>query len=125
MCGALAFLLDDVCVRFGSGLCGRIVGVPVGAGCAPLVAGLFLFCCGGGGGLRVVLFGSGVVGASSSAFRCLDGLLGVGSGFFDSMVDHMHPSELQLNGANVSDADPCFEIHIYIYIGWFCEDWSL
>ena len=29
---------------FGSRLCGRIVGVPVGANCAPLVADLFLFC---------------------------------------------------------------------------------
>ena len=44
MCGALAFLLDGVCIRFGSKLFGQIVGVPVGAGCAPLVAGLFLFC---------------------------------------------------------------------------------
>ena len=46
--GALAFLLGSVCVGFGSGLCRRVVGVPVGAGCAPLVVGLFLFCCGGG-----------------------------------------------------------------------------
>ena len=44
---ALRCLLDNVFVRFGSGLCGLIVGVPVGAGCAPLVADMFLFCFGG------------------------------------------------------------------------------
>ena len=43
ICGALMCLLGGVCVGFGTGLCGRVVGVPVGAGCAPLVAGLFLF----------------------------------------------------------------------------------
>ena len=60
MCGALAVLLDSVCVRFGSGLCRQILSVSVGAGCSPIVAGLFLFCCGdggGGGGLRAVSFG--------------------------------------------------------------------
>ena len=47
---ALTFLLDNIYIRFGSGLCGRVVGVLMGAGCAPLVAGLFLFCyvCVGG-----------------------------------------------------------------------------
>ena len=44
MCGALVCLLGGVCVGFGAGLCGRIDGVPVGAGCAPLVTDLFLFC---------------------------------------------------------------------------------
>ena len=48
VCGALVCLLGGVCVRFGTGLCRQVVGIPMGAGCAPLVAGLFLFAVGGG-----------------------------------------------------------------------------
>ena len=51
MCDDLCCLFGNVFVRFSSEFCGRIVGVPVGAGCAPLVADLFLFC---GGGLHAV-----------------------------------------------------------------------
>ena len=45
VCDALTFLLDNIFIRFGTGLCGRAVWVPVGTGCAPLVADLFLLCC--------------------------------------------------------------------------------
>ena len=47
VCDDLCCLLGNVFVRFGLGFCLRIVGVPEGAGCAPIVADLFLFCCGG------------------------------------------------------------------------------
>ena len=47
VCGALSYLLDDIYIGFGTRLCGRVVGVPMGTGCAPLVAGLFLYCYGG------------------------------------------------------------------------------
>ena len=109
MCEALTFLLDNIYIGFGSKLYGQIVGVPVGADCAPLVADLFLFCCGGDFMLSLSGDGrSGVVGAFGSASRCLGGLLGVGSGFFDSMVGRMCPSGLRLNEANVSDAGASF-----------------
>ena len=42
--------------------------------------------------------------------------------FFDSMVNRIYPSELQLNKANVSDAEASFFGFTLIYIGWFCED---
>ena len=44
VCGALVCLLDNIYIRFGTKLCGQIVGIPMGASCAPLVADLFLFC---------------------------------------------------------------------------------
>ena len=43
--GALTFLLEGIFVQFGTGLCGWVVGIPVGADCTPVVAGLILFCC--------------------------------------------------------------------------------
>ena len=97
LCMWLAFLLGGVCVGFGAELFGRIVGVPVGAGCAPLVAGLFLFCCvwERGRGLRGVPFRwgprSGVVGTFGSASGCLGGLLGVSSACFGGLVSRVSP----------------------------------
>ena len=43
-CDALHYLLDNIFIRFGSKLYRQIVGIPMGTNCAPLVAGLFLFC---------------------------------------------------------------------------------
>ena len=44
VCEALTFLLDNIYIRFGTNLFRQIVGIPMGANCAPLVANLFLFC---------------------------------------------------------------------------------
>ena len=44
MCDALHYLLDNIFIRFGSKLNRQIVGIPMGAYCAPLVADLLLFC---------------------------------------------------------------------------------
>ena len=42
MSEALTFFLDNI--SFGSKLYRQIVGIPMGANCAPLVVDLFLFC---------------------------------------------------------------------------------
>ena len=56
---------------------------------------------------------------SISTSRCLGGLLGIVSGFFDSMVNRIYPSELQLNKANVSDAEASFlDLHLSISDGF-------
>ena len=44
MCDAFHYLFDNIFIRFGSKLYRHIVGFPMGTNCAPLVAGLFLFC---------------------------------------------------------------------------------
>ena len=44
VCDALHYLLDNLFIRFGSKLFRRIVGIPMGTDCAPLVADLLLFC---------------------------------------------------------------------------------
>ena len=51
---------------------------------------------------------SGVIEAFNSTSRYLDDLLNTNNNFFDSMVDRIYPSELQLNKANVSDAEASF-----------------
>ena len=47
---------------------------------------------------------SGVFEAFNSTSRYLDDLLYIDNNFFDSMVNRIYPSELQLNKDNVSDA---------------------
>ena len=59
---------------------------------------------------------SEVVEAFSSS-RYLDDLLNIDNNFFDSMVNHIYPSELQLNKANVLDTETTY---LYLSIGWFC-----
>ena len=51
--------------------------------------------------------------------RYLDDLLNIDNYFFDSMVHHIYPSELQLNKANVSDTEASFlDLHLSISDGF-------
>ena len=43
MDGAVCFLLDGIFTRFGNTVC-RLMEIPVGAGCPPLMSDLFLYC---------------------------------------------------------------------------------
>ena len=48
---------------------------------------------------------SEVIEAFNSTSRYLDDPLNIDNAFFDSMVNHIYPPELQLNKANVSDTE--------------------
>ena len=67
--------------------------------CAPLVADLFLFCY-----ERDFMLPpsddnqSEVIEAFNSTSRNLDDLLNIDYNFFNSMVSHIYPSELQVKG---------------------------
>ena len=116
MCDALTFLLDNIYIRFGSKLYRQIVGIPMGTNCAPLVADPFLFCYERGFMLSLSEDNqSGVIEAFNSTSRYLDDLLNIDNNFFDSMVNRIYPSELQLNKANMSDAEALFlDLHLSI-----------
>ena len=109
VCEALTFLLDNFYIRFGSKLYRQIVGIPMGTNCDPLVADLFLFYYERDFMLSLSEENqSGVIEAFNSTSRYLDDLLNIDNNFFDSMVNRIYPSELQLNKANVSDAEASF-----------------
>ena len=120
VCEALTFLLDNIYIRFGSKLYRQIVGIPMGTYSAPLVADLFLFCY-----ERDFMLSlsddnqSEVIEAFNTTSRYLDHLLNIDNTFFDSMVNHIYPSELQLNKANLSDTEASFlDLHISISDGF-------
>ena len=109
VCEALTFLLDNIYIRFVSKLYRQIVGIPMGSYCAPFVADLFLLFY-----ERDVMLSlsdnnqSEVIEAFNSTSRYLDDLLNIDNIFFDSMVNHVCPSELQSNKAIVSDTEASF-----------------
>ena len=87
--------------------------------CAPLVADLFLFCY--ERDFMLSLSDANLCEvieafSSTSTSRYLDDLLNIDNNFFDSMVNHIYPSELQLNKANVSDTEPFLDLHISIWM---------
>ena len=103
---APTFLLDNIYIRFGSKLYRQIVGIPMGTNCAQLVADLLLFYYERDFMLSLSEDNqSGVIEAFSSTSRYLDDLLNIDNNIFDSRVNHIYPSELQLNKTNVSDAN--------------------
>ena len=92
----------------------------MGTNCAPLVADLFLFCY-----ERDFILSlsednqSDIIEAFNSTSRYLDDLLNLDNNFFDSMVIRIYPSKLQLNKANVSDAEASFlDLHLSISDGF-------
>ena len=120
MCEALTFLFDNIYIRFGYKLYNQIVGIPIGTNCAPLVADLFLFCYERDFMLSLSEDNqSRVIEAFNSTSRYLDDLMNIDYNFFDSMVNRIYPSELQLNKANVSDAEALFlDLHLSISDGF-------
>ena len=98
----------------------KSVGIPMGSNCAPLVADLFLFCYERDFMLSLSEDNqSGVIEAFNSTSRYLDDLLDIDNNFFDTMVNRIYPSELQLNKANVSDAEASFlDLHLSISDGF-------
>ena len=62
---------------------------------------------------------SDVIEAFNSTSRYLDDLLNIENNFFDSMVNRIYPSELQLYKANVSDTEASFlDLHLSISDGF-------
>ena len=56
-----------------------------------------------------------VIEAFSSSSRYLDGLLNIGNNFFNSIINRIYPSGLQLIKANVSDTEASFlDLHLSI-----------
>ena len=96
MCDALHYLLDNIFIRFGSKLYRKIVGIPMGTNCAPLVADLFLFCYERDFMLSVSDNNqTDDIKAFNSTSRYLDDLLNIDKPYFEQMVGQIYPTELE------------------------------
>ena len=98
VCDALSYILDNIYIIFGNTLYRKIVGIPMGINCAPLVADLFLFCyerdfmCSLSDDNQ-----ADIIEAFNSTSRYLDDLLYTDNPYFEGMVNQIYPPELQLN----------------------------
>ena len=116
VCDALTFLLDNICIRFGTKLYREVVWIPMGTNCAPLVANLFLFCY-----ERDFMMSlsddkqADVIGAFNTTSRYLDDILNINNVYFDNIVSQIYPLELQLNKAKTSVKEVAFlDLHLSI-----------
>ena len=112
----LSYLLDNIYIRFGTKLYRQIVGIPMCTNCAPLVAGIFLYCY-----ERDFMDSlnhdnqADVIQAYNSTSRYLDDLLNIDNTYFEGMVNQIYPPELQLNKANISDTEATFyDLHLSV-----------
>ena len=80
----------------------------MGAGCAPLVAGLFLLGEGALWCLFLVVGGLVLLILLALTSRYLDGVLGIGGVCFGSVVGQVFLWGLQLNEADTSEAEAAF-----------------
>ena len=81
----------------------------MGTICPPLAADLFLFCY--ERGFMMSLFDDkqvDIVDAFNTTSRYLDDILNINNVYFDNIVSHKYPSELQLNKAKTSDTEAAF-----------------
>ena len=87
------------------------VGIPMGTHCAPLVADLFLFCYGRDCMTSLSADNlADIIEAFSSTSIYLDDLLNIDNPYFEGMVNHIYPHELQLNKAKTLDTEAPFDI---------------
>ena len=113
VCATLSYLLDNIYIRFGNKLYRKIVGIPMGTNCAPLVADFFFFRY-----ERDFMTSlsndnqADIIEAFYSISRYLDDLLNVDNPYFEGMVNQIYPSELNLNKANTSDTEAPFSAHL-------------
>ena len=105
------FILD-----FALRLYRQIVVIFMSTNCASLVADLFLFCY--KRDFMLSLSGDNK-SEGIEAFNCtpryLNDILNIDNNFFESVVNHIYPSELQLNKVNVSNTEASFLNNINLY----------
>ena len=109
VCDSFSFLLDNICIRFGTKLYRKIVDIPMSKNCAPLVTDLFLFCY-----ERDFItslsnnYQVDIIKSFNSTSRYLDDLLNIGNHYFEGMVNQIYPAELHLNKVNTLDTEAPF-----------------
>ena len=121
VCEALIYLLDNICIRFGTKLNRQIVGIPMGNNCVLLVAEFFFLFCYERDFMTSLsdVKQAEIIEAFKSTFRYLDDLLNIDNPYFEGMVNRIYPPKLQLNKANTSDIEaPFLDLHLSISNGF-------
>ena len=109
LCEAFTFLMENIFVQFDIMVYQQIVGIPMGANCAPLIADLFLYCY--ERDFMSFLQKSkrfDLIDMFNDTSRCLDDIFTIDNPKFEKHIPDIYPAELQLNRANTSDKETSF-----------------
>ena len=109
VCDALTFLLDNIFILFGTKLYRQVVGIPMGANCAPLVEDLYLFHY--ESDFMMSLSDdkqADIIDAFNTTSRYLDDNININNVYFNTMVSQLYPSKLQVYKAYTSDTKATF-----------------
>ena len=79
------FLLDNICIRFGTKLFRQMVGIPMGTNCTPLVADLSCYDMKETSWYLFLKKNNLVIEAFRSTCRYLDDLLNIDNKYFDGL----------------------------------------
>ena len=114
VCDALSYLPDNLYSKLATKLYSKIVGIPKGTNCAPLVVDLSILLR-----KRFHRNQADVTEAFNSTSRYLDDLLNIVNPYFEGMVNQIYTPELQLNEANTTDTEtPFMDLHLSIANGF-------
>ena len=108
----------NIFIRFGTKLHRRIVGIPMGTDSALLVADVFMFCYKRTFMISLSETQADIIEAINSNSRYEDDLLNINNLYFERMVTHNYPHELQLNKANSADTEAVLDFHLLISNGF-------
>ena len=94
----IEFLVDNIYVGFGGQLFRQMVGIPMGAGCAPLLADLFLYSCGNEFLDKLIKEGGGeLAGRFNLSYRYIDDLISFNNKGFKEFISDVYPRELAVS----------------------------
>ena len=87
VCNALAFLFDNIFIRYGGTVYRQIVGIPMGTNCVPLVAYLFLYWYEWDCMLSLSpILQTDIIKALNMTSRYLDNILIIDNHFFENNI---------------------------------------
>ena len=106
ICRMVEFLIDNIFVKFGGCLFRRVIGIPMGTNCAPLLADLFHYSYESEFLDNMIRGGHRKLARSFNlCYRYIDDLIVFNNKKFGDYVKEIYPSQLTVEKANTSDDD--------------------
>ena len=100
----LEFLIDNICVECGGVIFQKVIGIPMGTNCAPLLANLFLYSYEAEFIQTLIKSGKRHLAKSFNfTYRYIDDVLSINNPKFGDYIDFIYPVELEIK--DTTDAD--------------------
>ena len=104
ICKMIEFLIDNIFVQFGGRLFHKMIGIPMGTNCAPLLADLFLYSYDNEFLDTMIKSDHRRLARSFNLrYRYIDGLIVFNNKTFLDYLKEIYPSQLTVEKANKSD----------------------